>query len=832
MALISQSISSFKGGVSQQPDVVRYPDQLKEQLNAFSSEVEGLQKRPPTIHIGRLGDSLGNTKVKYHVINRDENEQYVLEMSKGNLRIWDLLGNPKTIKFPNGKDYLNVVDPEKDFGATTVADYTFILNKTKVVEMLPDKTPIVNENTVLFDVRSASYGKVYAIYINDVFIGGYRCPDGRETWNALWTTTTKIRDYIIQGINLTAQSVPDRCSVVESYDAMTAEVSSNPTYAASIGRNTNWGARGEYRVAPIGDSIIAIQRYDKQPFSFYVKDGFGGQNFYTCAGEVRSVNKLPTEAPNGYIVKVVGETGGSADDDYYLKWDDLKKVWKESLAEGIQYKINANTMPWGLIREADGTFTFKPLEWYDRGSGDEDSNPDPSFINKKINDIFFYRNRLGFIADENIILSASSDFFNFWFETATGVLDTDCIDVAVSSNKVSTLTHAIPFSRELMLFSREGQFVLGSDGPMTPKTVKVDQVASFEYNPKVQPLNIGNDIYFVNNRIDYCSLMRFYTIQDVADLRNAEDVSSHIPRYIPVGISRISGNSTENTITMISETNPNTIWIYKFIMANGTNLQQSWSKWTMGTPDTRILLAEFVNANIYFVLSTPSGLYLERAELTGNAIDFADEPVRLFMDRKKEYVIPSGSKYSDFNNYTEVSFSDVYGAVPTLGTAYFLVTPEGYVYKVSDWDKETGKFRVTGDLRNQKVFVGRQFEFRVDLSKIVIKRANAAGSVVSEDEGRLMLRYFWFNYADSGVFKTRVSNSLKHKEYTYTCTSKLLGRSDTQLGVNKVFSNIFKFPIHELNTEVAISILSDNVQPLNIISGGWEGLYTRRTQKV
>lgn len=95
-----------------------------------------------------------------------------------------------------------------------------------------------------------------------------------------------------------------------------------------------------------------------------------------------------------------------------------------------------------------------------------------------------------------------------------------------------------------------------------------------------------------------------------------------------------------------------------------------------------------------------------------------------------------------------------------------------------------------------------------------------------------MLRYFWFNYADSGVFKTRVSNSLKHKEYTYTCTSKLLGRSDTQLGVNKVFSNIFKFPVHEVNNEVAISILSDNVQPLNIISGGWEGLYTRRTQKV
>lgn len=835
MALVSQSISSFKGGVSQQPDVVRYPDQLKEQLNAFSSEVEGLQKRPPTIHIGRLGDSLGNTKVKYHVINRDENEQYILEMRSGQLRVWSLDGSSRNVTIAADSAYLNVNDPVEDFRAVTVADYTFILNRNKQTTMDQATTGNANNGYVLFDIRGASYGKTYEIWLDGTFWGGVRIPSGTASWHARYTNTNKIAECLYYALIGTKPTSGYWSGAVyrEGYDQMAAagDEDSVLIVTSSNGWN-NQGIRGSYSVTLYGDSTLAIRRNNGGNFSYIAKDGLSGQNFYTCKDSVTSENKLPHAAPNGFVVRIKGYSQGDESDDYYVKWDDSDKTWKECPARNIKYRINAANMPHALVRQSDGTFKFQQLEWADRLVGDDDSNPVPSFINKKINDIFFYRNRLGFISEENIILSASSDFFNFWFETATGVLDTDCIDVAVSSNKVSTLTHAIPFNRELMLFSREGQFILGSDGAMTPKTVKVDQVTSFEYNPRVQPLNIGNDIYFVNNRIDYCSLMRFYTIQDVADLRDAEDVSRHIPRYIPVGISRISGNSTENTITMISETNPNTIWIYKFIMTNGTNLQQSWSKWTMGTPDTRILLAEFVNANIYFVLSTPSGLYLERAELTGNAIDFADEPVRLFMDRKKEYVIPSGSKYSDFNNYTEVSFSDVYGAVPTLGTAYFLVTPEGYVYKISDWDKETGKFRVTGDLRNQKVFVGRQFEFRVDLSQIVIKRANAAGSVVSEDEGRLMLRYFWFNYADSGVFKTRVSNSLKHKEYTYTCTSKLLGRSNMQLGVNKVFSNIFKFPIHELNTEVAISILSDNVQPLNILSGGWEGLYTRRTQKV
>ena len=38
MPLVSQSIHSFKGGVSQQPDIIRFPDQVTELVNGFSTE--------------------------------------------------------------------------------------------------------------------------------------------------------------------------------------------------------------------------------------------------------------------------------------------------------------------------------------------------------------------------------------------------------------------------------------------------------------------------------------------------------------------------------------------------------------------------------------------------------------------------------------------------------------------------------------------------------------------------------------------------------------------------------------------------------------------------
>lgn len=166
MPLISQSISSFKGGVSQQPNIIRFPDQVEELINGFPSEVEGLQKRPPTIHIARLGDSMGNNKVRYHVINRDEKEQYILEMRSGSLRVWDLKGNAKTVNIKEDSSYLTVTDPIKEFRAVTVADYTFILNNTIKTAMADDLSPDTNDGKVLFDVRGTAYGRTYEIWLD------------------------------------------------------------------------------------------------------------------------------------------------------------------------------------------------------------------------------------------------------------------------------------------------------------------------------------------------------------------------------------------------------------------------------------------------------------------------------------------------------------------------------------------------------------------------------------------------------------------------------------------------------------------------------------------
>ena len=43
-------------------------------------------------------------------------------------------------------------------------------------------------------------------------------------------------------------------------------------------------------------------------------------------------------------------------------------------------------------------------EWGQRTAGDDNTSPLPTFLDKKINDIFIYKNRLGFLSDEAVIL--------------------------------------------------------------------------------------------------------------------------------------------------------------------------------------------------------------------------------------------------------------------------------------------------------------------------------------------------------------------------------------------------------------------------------------------
>lgn len=123
---------ALQNGVSQQPPQVRSTDQAEAQENAWSSLADGLVKRPPTEAVAKLMDApLDNAYV--HDINRDTQERYTVIAAGGVLRVFDADGTEVPVAAPGGWGYLEgVADFAADLSMTTIADYTFVVNRTKV----------------------------------------------------------------------------------------------------------------------------------------------------------------------------------------------------------------------------------------------------------------------------------------------------------------------------------------------------------------------------------------------------------------------------------------------------------------------------------------------------------------------------------------------------------------------------------------------------------------------------------------------------------------------------------------------------------------------------
>ena len=142
----TRQIPALYNGVSQQPATVRLPSQAEEVVNCLQTVVDGVRKRPPTQHLAKL-TATPPTSAFLHTINRDTTERYSVVITDGDLKVYNMAGAEKTVSFPHGKGYLDVVNAETDFAAVGVADFTFIVNKTKRVAMLAAEADTVSDPT-------------------------------------------------------------------------------------------------------------------------------------------------------------------------------------------------------------------------------------------------------------------------------------------------------------------------------------------------------------------------------------------------------------------------------------------------------------------------------------------------------------------------------------------------------------------------------------------------------------------------------------------------------------------------------------------------------------
>lgn len=777
MPLISQTIKNLVQGVSQQPAFIRYPEQLEQQINGYSTEVDGLQKRPPTVFVKMLANLTNSTEdMLVHFINRDENEQYMVVFADNTIKVYDLDGNQQTVNIPAElASYLATPNPRRDLQVLTVADYTFILNKTVTVKMDETKKAAGSNSYSLAVVKTGQYGNTYTVTAGG-HSGSYTTPDGSTS-----SHVTNIK----------------------------------PSYIATQVANS------------FGNGAVAEQNYIKVPFtSGSAADGYGGDAMIFVHDEVQKFTDLPKQAPNGFKVKVKGDPNGGDVGSYYVQYNGDKKVWEECAGFDVLTTINADTMPHALVRTGDGVFTFQTLEWDERKVGDDDSNPVPSFIDNTLSSIFFYRNRLGFSSKENIILSESGSYYNMWMTTASDLLDTDCIDVPVTSTKVNLINYVTIYMEDLYAFSADTQFILRtSTAALSPKTASITEITQFNSSPDCQPKVTGKNMYFSTERGTYASIREYYTLQDVSAMKDAQDISSHVPNYIPSGVYEIIPSSTENVLLFLTKGDRSSIYVYKYLFSDTSRVQASWSKWTFSGD---IYGCGFIVNKLYLLIRRGNAMNLEVLDFATNITDFTDEMYRMFFDSKKmlcDGVFDTVQEVTKWNIRSAFGYAD---DTAWPDNKVDVMTADGVYHP--DTPIVNGQITLDGKYDGQCIFVGTPYAFLVEFSTFYIKQNNN-GSVVARTDGRTQLKYINLQYDHSGFFEVQV-NQHSGNAYRYRMTSRMWGTESAVLGAVQDDTGVFRFPVHAKNDDVDIYVESRYPLPVSLVGLSWECMYTTKTRRM
>ena len=207
MPAINQRIPNFLGGVSQQPDFIKFPGQLRTCHNAHPDVTFGLQKRPPGEYVGTLANAVDGGQ--WFDIVRDDDEKYLIHVTTTgtpDIKVWNLAtGVQQTVVFctngPQNFNYLlGATDP---FGKLTINDYTIITNPQKTVATARTTAARPNANYAFLSLNEIAYNTEYVISLGNPNLTAttkYRAEAlkvvKKNTSSSTWTDTAGNSAYV------------------------------------------------------------------------------------------------------------------------------------------------------------------------------------------------------------------------------------------------------------------------------------------------------------------------------------------------------------------------------------------------------------------------------------------------------------------------------------------------------------------------------------------------------------------------------------------------------------------------------------------------------------
>ena len=592
MAAVTQRISNYLSGVSKQPDSKKLPGQVRECINGLADPTLGMTKRPGFKFISKLkntsgADFTGTTldNAKWFYINRDATNNYIgcitpkVGNTNGTIYVWNAdTGAACTVTMTgSAATYLN--GAKTNYDVLTVDAATIISNDLKVITTQPNPTGFVarSRGTLLLNgAKELMQDESFSVTIEGHTTATYQSSASADF------------DEILDTLKL-------RIEALSTANTLNLTVTKHNTSL----------------------QIDRVVNNTRTPFSLEASGGFNNDSLVVFQDWASDASFLPPYSFHHHLVTVVNNVKYDSD-NFYTRFVANNGAagegyWEETIGPEASAGLTASTMPHRLRNSGTNTFVFEPITWEDRKVGDDLTVQHPSFVGKTIKKLFFHDDRLGFLSEDNVILSRAKEPYSLYRVSARVTGAGDPIDVNCASLRPAKLYSVKPFRQGLVLFSKSQQFLMyGQDGgPLFPATAKVAPISNMEMSDDVEPIDIGTHMNFISKTPNFVRVFAM-TTKGLGESPDILDIGRVVNEWITIDVDTLVA-SIQNEFICMSSQSSKEIFFYKTYSDGKEKLMESWFKWVLpGTIQTMAIDQD----DMYLVTKQGNQYTLSKANLT------------------------------------------------------------------------------------------------------------------------------------------------------------------------------------------------------------------------
>ena len=562
-----------------------------------------------------------------------------------------------------------------------------------------------------------------------------------------------------------------------------------------------------------------------------------GELLNVVAGKVNDVGDLPSQCKNGMVVEVVNSA--AEEDNYFVKFfgnndRDGEGTWEECAKPGRAIAFDETTMPVILIRTADGNFrlteqkggnytiagkSYPVPQWDNAIVGDDITNPEPSFIDRPITQMMFFRNRFALLSEEHIVMTRPGDFTNFFAKSAIQLIASDPIDIAASSEYPAVLYDGIQVNTGLILFSKNQQFMLTTDSDVfSPTTAKINSLSTYNFNFKTNPISLGTTIGFLDNAGKNSRFFEMAQVQREGEPQVIEQ-SAVVSTLFENDLALIS-NSRENSIILFSEDDQSTLYGYRYFDQITERKLASWFRWTL--PGT-IKYHCMQDDALYVVIENNSQRELLKFSIRMDSNTVALNDDRVHMD----YLMPVSSLASSAYSGGKTTFPKPSG-LNGVGqiAAYDIDDPANPALAIGNYAEVTvngSNLEISGDWTGQDFYIGYLYTMSITMPTIYyVTQTNQ--NFRADTRANTILHRVKLGFGPIGMYETTLSRIGRSD---YTELFEVTPANQVLANTTGVFEdNILRtVPIYDRNINATLVIKSTHPSPANFHTLTWEGVY-------